>query len=156
MTLSFPATKSKMGTWEYFTCQIPMAHVANLIQREEDFYKKNEVAISEVLQRDVEVKRVKNDIVSYLANRKDRFFSAIVVGFIGGSPVFQPLQVESMKEDPALQYFVNHFEGIQVGVLSFGHNVEMYALDGQHRLSAIKSLIQDEDHDFSIPHSCKI
>ena len=155
MAQSYPATKSKMGSWEYFTCQIPMGEVASLIKREEDFYKKNAVSLNEVLQREVEVKRVKKDIVSYLSNRGDRFFSAIVVGTLGGSPVFQPLKVESMKDDPHLQYFVNHFKDIEVGVLSFDSHAEMYALDGQHRLSAIMELIDGEDHDFSIPDGFK-
>ena len=83
------------------------------------------------------------EIVTYLTGRDDRFFSSLVVAAVGGSPKFYPV---SIADDPQFEVFADE-ESIEqsFGVLRFSGAQDYYALDGQHRLKAIQTLLQPED-----------
>ena len=87
--------------------------------------------------------RVKKEIVTFLTGRPDRFFASLVVAAIGGSPKFYPV---SVADDPQFEILADE-ESIEqsFGVLRFSGSQNYYALDGQHRLKAIKTLLQPED-----------
>ena len=78
-----------------------------------------------------------------MTGRDDRFFASLVVAAVGGSPKFYPV---SVSDDPQFEIFADE-ESIEqsFGVLRFSGDQNYYALDGQHRLKAIKTLLQPED-----------
>ena len=104
----------------------------------------NDYTLDQAIQRTITESRVKREIVTYLRGRPDRFFASLVVAAVGGSPKFYPV---SIAEDPQFQVFADE-ESIEqsFGVLRFSGTQDYYALDGQHRLKAIKTLLHpDED-----------
>ena len=76
---------------------------------------------AEKVQRDIHLSRVQKQIVPYILTNDDRFFGGLVVEGRGSKPEFQPIE---------------GFSGYGTLTLS-GDNV-LFALDGQHRLAAIR------------------
>lgn len=75
--------------------------------------------LDKAIQRVLDESRVKKDIVEYLKRQPNRFFFSIVVA--------------TLHDDQKLND--------AFGVLKFDGTQKYYALDGQHRLSAIKTLL---------------
>ena len=137
----YPALKAHMGDWTYYIVKMQMQEVAAKVKFGSQVH--SDKTLDEAIQRTITESRVKRDIVNYLKRREDRFFASLVVAAIGGSPKFYPV---SIAEDPQFEILADE-ESIEqsFGVLKFSGAQDYYALDGQHRLKAIKTLLQPED-----------
>ena len=122
----YPAIKSRMGDWDYYIVRMTMREVAREVQLASDLWE--DKTLSDAIQRVLDESRVKQQIVNFLSRRSDRFFSSLVVAAIGGNPTWTPHQSR----------FRDTF-----GELSFETDPRYFALDGQHRLKAIKELMED-------------
>lgn len=133
----YPAMQASMGRWNYFVVKMSMRELADNVKFAADIY--DDRTLDEAIQRVLNESRVKKDIVTYLIRQKDRFFSSVVVAALGGEPKWYPVRMEDderfmlFRDDPRLNE--------TFGVLSFDGTQDYFALDGQHRLSAIKTLV---------------
>jgi len=106
-----------------------------------------EPTLSDHMQRPLRSTRVKKHIVGYLRSQNDRFFGSLVVAAVGGAPRWHPFEIPDDPASPVLAHG-SVFSGY-LGLLTFGDDPKYYALDGQHRLAAIRRIVQsDQDHDF--------
>lgn len=130
-----------MGDWTYYIVKMRMREVAAEVKFGSEVH--NDFTLDEAIQRTIKESRVKKEIVTYLTGRVDRFFASLVVAAVGGSPKFYPV---SVSDDPQFEIFADE-ESIEqsFGVLRFSGDQNYYALDGQHRLKAIKTILQPED-----------
>ena len=137
----YPALKAYMGDWTYYIVKMRMREVAAEVKFGSQVH--NDYTLDEAIQRTIKESRVKKEIVTYLKGRTDRFFASLVVAAVGGSPKFYPV---SVADDPQFAIFADE-ENIEqsFGVLRFSGDQNYYALDGQHRLKAIKTLLLPED-----------
>lgn len=137
----YPALKASMGDWTYYIVKMRMREVAAEVKFGSEVH--NDFTLDEAIQRTIKESRVKKEIVTYLTGRVDRFFASLVVAAVGGSPKFYPV---SVSDDPQFEIFADE-ESIEqsFGVLRFSGDQNYYALDGQHRLKAIKTLLQPDD-----------
>lgn len=137
----YPALKATMGDWTYYIVKMRMREVAAEVKFGSEVH--NDFTLDEAIQRTIKESRVKREIVTYLTGRADRFFASLVVAAVGGSPKFYPV---SVSDDPQFEILADE-ESIEqsFGVLRFSGDQNYYALDGQHRLKAIKTLLQPED-----------
>ena len=137
----YPALKASMGDWTYYIVKMRMSEVAAEVKFGSEVH--NDFTLDEAIQRTIKESRVKKEIVTYLTGRDDRFFASLVVAAVGGSPKFYPV---SVSDDPQFEIFADE-ESIEqsFGVLRFSGDQNYYALDGQHRLKAIKTLLQPDD-----------
>lgn len=126
-----------MGTWDYYIVKMKMEDLV----KEVDFaYQLHDSkTLDDAIQRTLNEGRVKNEIVNYLAKRTDRFFSSLVVAALGGNPTFTPVRITDDERFAVLKAG-NVDEAF--GVLTFSGGQKYYALDGQHRLKSIKTLIE--------------
>jgi DNA sulfur modification protein DndB len=92
-------------------------------------------SIDERIQRDVNLPRVLKTIVPYLARHPDRFFGSFIVLVPPGSVEFEPL--ESLLSQLPAAY---RSSSENIGFLTIGKG-ELIALDGQHRLVAMREVI---------------
>ena len=136
----YPALKSRMGSWDYYIVKMRMRDIVKEVGFASEVY--NNKTLDDAIQRTLSEGRVKNEIVSYLARREDRFFSSIVVAALGGSPKFYPVEI---TDDPHFAVFKDQGLDSSYGVLTFDGGQRYFALDGQHRLKAIKTLIDQEE-----------
>ena len=136
-SLKLPALRCHMGSWVYYVATIPLAEVAARVRRySEERYPKN---LDYVMQRALEP-RV-GDIAQYLARQPDRFFNAIVVGVVGGGPRWWRVTVPS---DNSFPQFDEEF-GDTLGVLELTGGERMFAIDGQHRVEAIRRAVAERE-----------
>jgi DNA sulfur modification protein DndB len=140
----YPAMKLHMGSWDYYTVKMDMSSLASEISFASDVC--DEKTLDEHIQRDVGIKRAKDQIVSFLAKNNDRFFSSIVVAALNGNPQFTPIEV---TDDPRF-FMVADTVKDTFGMLMFDDSIKTYALDGQHRLFAIRELLENR-HELNAP-----
>ena len=139
----YPAIKAQMGDWNYYIVRMKMREIATEVQLAHDIYE--DQTLSDAIQRTLGESRVKKDIVGFLSRRKDRFFSSIVVAAMEGDPSWHPVEMDPQVVPSIFSHSTSLREGF--GVLSFGDEPKYYALDGQHRVAAIRLLVNREVDD---------
>lgn len=139
----YPAIRAQMGDWTYYIVRMKMREIAHEVQFAHDIYQ--DQTLSDAVQRTLNERRVKKEIVGYLARRPDRFFSSIVVAAMEGEPTWTPVEMDDAVVPRVFRQSKPLSESF--GVLSFGEEPKYYALDGQHRVNAIKLLVNGEAED---------
>jgi len=136
----YPALVATMGSWRYYIVKMKMREVATEVRFANEVYEDR--TLDEAIQRDLKEGRVRKEIVSFLSRRPDRFFASLVVAAIGGNPQFFAVQI---SDEPQFAIFSGQGLDKAFGVLTFSGDQKYYALDGQHRLAAIKTLLDRTD-----------
>ena len=136
----YPALKAHMGSWDYYVVKMAMKDVVKEVGFASEIYDNK--TLDDAIQRSLNEHRVKHEIVEYLAHRTDRFFSSLVVAALGGSPKFWPVD---LAEDPKFEMLKSTGFENAFGVLTFDGGQRYFALDGQHRLKSIKTLIEQQE-----------
>jgi DNA sulfur modification protein DndB len=129
----YPALKLNMGDKTYYSVSMTIEDVAMRIRFAEEVHEAK--TLNEFIQRDILPAGAKS-IAEYL-QKPHRFFNSLVVATTGGNPKFEEV---SMEQQPKLELLKEQMQG-DFGVLSFDGDQKYYALDGQHRLQALKGLI---------------
>lgn len=138
----YPALRAHMGNWEYYIVKMAMKDIVKEVGFASEIYDNK--TLDDAIQRALNEGRVKREIVRYLGLRPDRFFSSIVVAALGGNPTFYPVDI---TEDPRFELFQGGQLDQAFGVLTFDGGQRYFALDGQHRLKSIKTLIEQSESD---------
>ena len=140
----YPAIKARMGRWDYYLVKMSMREIGQNIRYAEEIRGVSQ--LSQAIQRNLNKARATGDIARYLSRHEDRFFGAIVVAALGGEPQWHPV---SLEDDPQFSLLGNRLTD-SFGVLTFDGTENYYALDGQHRLAAIRHLL-DNETDYAPP-----
>ena len=142
MATMYPAIEAGIGRWTYYIVKMKISDLAREVNLSSDVHQ--ERTLDEAIQRKIQDSRAREDLVAYLHDREDRFLNSIVVAALGGSPTFTALQLADSPENTI-------FKAMQLdqsfGVLTFAGGEKYYALDGQHRLAAIRAILQPTDHN---------
>jgi DNA sulfur modification protein DndB len=137
----YPAIRSHMGSWEYYVVKMSARELSENVKFGSEVYEDR--TLDEAIQRALNETRIKKDIITYLKRQPDRFFSSIVVAALGGEPKFYPVEI---TDDPQFAVFRDDERLNETfGVLKFDGTQNYYALDGQHRLAAIKTLLDKQN-----------
>ena len=128
-----PAFFATVGDWRYYICVMTYAQVANQVNFQYELDTNRDLA--RIMQRGITDRT--EDIRQYLLKNDHRFLGALVVAVWGGDPRFQEMELT----DPSA-LAPNLDEGI--GVLIFDGTQQYFALDGQHRLRAIKDAVRQK------------
>jgi DNA sulfur modification protein DndB len=128
-----PAFKAHVGEWEYYLCLMSYAQVAREINFAYEIGVNKD--LGSMIQRGIGVRT--QQITDYLLTNNRRFLGALVVAAWGGHPEYLPLQMADNDEQGVLAGVDREF-----GVLTFDGTHQFFALDGQHRLRAIKDAIK--------------
>lgn len=137
----YPALRSKMGEWNYYVVKMNARELSQNVYFASEIYEDR--TLDEAIQRILDESRVKKEIVEYLKRQPNRFFSSIVVAALEGNPVFYPVEI---TDDPQfVTYRNNQRLNEAFGVLQFDGTQKYYALDGQHRLKAVKTILNRND-----------
>ena len=145
---TYPAIKGKMGKIEYYSFTLPAHELANLARPAYEYVGEeiwDDQKLSERVQRKPSYSRAKKDIATYLLNNEDRFFSSVCVFIHGGEIKFENLQTANIK--PLAAYEI---PSKSMGFLTIT-NGQFIALDGQHRIIALKHVINAGEGDKKYP-----
>ena len=88
----YPAMQARMGDWKYYIVRMKMREAAQDISFASDIHTDH--ALSDAIQRELSERRVKADLVNFLAGRPDRFFSSLVVAAMDGEPAWHPVELD--------------------------------------------------------------
>ncbi|MFC7865534.1 DNA sulfur modification protein DndB [Streptomyces murinus] len=129
-----PAFKAQVGNWTYYSCLMSYAQVAREINFAHELGGNQDLGT--MIQRGVGTRTAQ--ITDYLLTNENRFLGAIIIAVWGGDPNYLELTMDADAENQAV------LDGLDrnFGVLTFDGTQQFFALDGQHRLKAIKDAIK--------------
>jgi DNA sulfur modification protein DndB len=137
-----PAFEAHVGDWKYYICKMKYAEVDRSVRFAHELGGNRD--LSTLIQRGLSDRT--EDIMRYLLESEHRFLGSLIVAAWGGMPQYTPLQMEAA--DGLLMGLDQGF-----GVLTFDGTHSFFALDGQHRLRAIKDAVS-RDPDLGSEDIC--
>jgi DNA sulfur modification protein DndB len=126
-----PAFRAKVGDWTYYICIMKYAEVARQVEFAHELGGNKD--LNTLIQRGIGART--EGIKDYLLKSDHRFLGSLIVATWGGDPNYLELQMDD--PDGVLKGVDNGF-----GVLTLDGSHQFFALDGQHRLKAIKDAIK--------------
>ena len=140
--LQLPALRGKFGDWIYYSCVMRMPELANRVDYAEALHPNKQ--LSQLIQRSLKDKRA-GEIADYLRREKERFFNSLVIAVYGGEPQWSPVKIDASKSDYSESLDDQTTEN-SLGILTLSGKEELFAIDGQHRLSGMKALFPTKGH----------
>ena len=135
-----PCIRGTIGSTEYYVATMKASEVVNSIRIPKEMPEWGNESVEERYQREINYKRVKEQIAPYLAIDPDRFFNALIIDILDGDTVtFDSLS--SVAKLPSLFAQLSD----QFGILTLSGSERLVPLDGQHRLAAIKFALYGKD-----------
>jgi len=127
-----------MGSTTYYQTTFRARELAASVRPARETERWASMSIDERIQREPNLNRIRREIAPYLASHPDRFFGSVVVLVPQGSVIFEP--IENFGHLPAA------YRGAveNVGFLTIDQG-EHIALDGQHRLIALREVISSKE-----------
>lgn len=128
-----PAFRAHVGDWDYFMCLMKYAEVDRALKFAWELGGNKDLGT--MIQRGITERT--DEIREYLLNNEHHFLGSLIVAAVGGAPTYTPVE---MVDAQGLLADVDR----EFGVLTFDGSQMFFALDGQHRLRAIKdAILQD-------------
>jgi DNA sulfur modification protein DndB len=142
MSTTIPAISGKMGDNDFFISTMKVADLAKTVIAAKDMIGWESKSIEDRLQRELNMRRVATEMVPYLLQARDRFFNSLVV------LVYEPklFEFEGLAEIAKISIAAYKQNSEKMGFLSI-EGGQLVALDGQHRLAALKMALLREDHE---------
>jgi len=134
MAITFQVVRGQQRTHEFFQTIMDYGDIADRVKMPEDVLGDHLFDNDLTMQRQVNLARVKKELVPYLEN-DDAFFSALTLVMIPRT--FDPLEEEE-------GYDFKSFDGKNsaIGELTVTSAVYLFPADGQHRAAAIKEVLK--------------
>ena len=141
MTSCYPALRGKLGRTEYFLTTMPIGDLVNRVKFPVEMPEWREYTIEERYQRNLNMKRIKEEMAPYFAQDDNRFTGSLVLAVQND----EKMEFEHLSK---LTGDLNALPGLYKGaaselgfVLMSGQEV-LVPLDGQHRAKAFKFAIE--------------
>jgi DNA sulfur modification protein DndB len=134
---TFPALRCVMGDWVYYITYLTFADVSYWIKKTDQIHKSEN--LRDMIQRQLSSRAT--PIADYLVNQKERFFNSIVVGVYGGAPQWYPVEV---GDSPTVEVELDEESSQSIGLLMLDGAEDLFAIDGQHRVEAIKQALKND------------
>jgi DNA sulfur modification protein DndB len=138
MATYVPAMRARMGDTEFYLAAMTMGEAARLIQYVEEVDDWTAETPPELkLQRKLNIQRVEREMVPYLVQSSDHFYSPLTVEV-------RPAPFEGERPELVFEERYSVPGGLAVGMLTLDGTELLYALDGQHRLKSIELAIRQK------------
>ncbi len=132
---TFPALRCAMGDWIYYVTYMKFSDVAHWIRETDEIHASEQ--LRDMIQRAITDRT--EGIVEYLTTQEERFFNAIVVGLYEGSPEWYSIEIGESRIHGAPD--IDEDARDSIGFLMLSGDEKIFAIDGQHRVIAIKEAI---------------
>jgi DNA sulfur modification protein DndB len=131
-----PCIKGQMGSTTYYETTMPARELVVAARPATELDGWATQSVEERLQRELNEKRVRDEIVPYLARSADRFFGSVIVLIYNGEVTFEPLEQVGGKVPAAYKSVA-----LRLGFLTI-EGGQLIVLDGQHRHRGLQDVIQ--------------
>lgn len=143
-----PAMKGRMGDVDYYILSLKAGKLIQIVKTPKEIPGWEDLSLEERYQRDINIKRVKEQLAPYWAHNDARFFGSVIVAATG----FDPSKLDGMFEpigDIATKNLPNLYKETarNIGFLTLPDEMIFVPLDGQHRVKAIEFAITGKDGD---------
>ena len=129
-----------MGSWVYYSCLMQITDISSRVSFADEIHEHQ--GLSDMIQRALNQTR-RRQIANYLKTEPQRFFNSLVVAVYGGDPNWHALtNVRNTREDDLLKG-ISPETVESVGFLTLRGDEKLFALDGQHRLAGIKTVVDE-------------
>lgn len=139
MALVIPGVKGHLGNTDFYQATMKVRDLVQGVRSASELDEWTTMSIEERIQRDPDLKRVKEQIAPYIAESEDRFFGAMVVLVYKGEIYFESLRDWVSNKAPRVYQSVSD----NIGVLTINGG-SLIMLDGQHRLLALEKVIKGD------------
>lgn len=135
----YPALQGKFGSTEYFLTSMPVEDLVKLVQFPSDMPEWAAKSMEERYQRQLQQKRIENDLVPYFAYDPNRFSGSLVIAVMTDQVIFEPLS--TIVPESANFPIWYQSRSNRMGFVTLGSE-PLVPLDGQHRAMAFKKIIE--------------
>lgn len=145
-----PAMKAYMGNTEYYIISLKAGKLIQIVKTPKEIDGWDNLSLEEQYQRDINIKRVREQLAPYWANRDTRFFGSIIVAGIVPPTGFDPSRLANEFE-PIGEIATKNLPKLytetakNIGFLTLPDEMILVPLDGQHRVKAIEYAIIGKD-----------
>lgn len=131
------AQKAKLGSTEYYIVKMTVEDLVNTVGLAIELPEWKDMTPDEKMQRNPDLNRVVNEICPYFIEDVDRFFGSLIVDIYSGyeNIIFEPITKFVDKNALAAAHNIALQDA---GFLTLPGKERLIALDGQHRLLAMK------------------
>ncbi|HEX8701314.1 MAG TPA: DNA sulfur modification protein DndB [Myxococcaceae bacterium] len=136
MSIVVPCIRGVLGNTEFYETTLKASRLVDAARPAKELDEWATMGIEERMQREPNLKRIRDDIAPYLAKSSDRFFGALIVLVYEGNLEFEPLNKVGIQVPAAYKK-----EAEKVGFVSFD-DATLVVLDGQHRLLALEEVVK--------------
>jgi DNA sulfur modification protein DndB len=139
MALVIPGVKGRMGNTDFYQATMKARDLVQGVRAANELDEWTTMSIEDRLQREPDIKRIKEQIAPYLAEAKDRFFGAMIVLVYKGEIYFD--SIKDWVAEQAPRAYKSVADGIGIITIEGG---SLIMLDGQHRLLALEKVVKGE------------
>ena len=133
-----PALRGVMGNWVYYSCLMQLSELSARVRFADEVHTHE--GLSGMIQRSIDESR-SQEISDYIRLQPQRLFSSLVVAVYGGEPNWHALNNVRNRESDELFEQLRPETVESVGFLTLRGDERLFAIDGQHRLAGIKSIV---------------
>lgn len=131
--------RAYLGSIEYYVAKMTAGQLVDSVGFATEMPEWENMSADEKIQRTLDVNRVISDIVPYFIEDPDKFFGSLIVDIYQG---FDELEFESVGSVISNLPAAYKQPLRDIGFLTFPGNERLIALDGQHRLLALRIAIK--------------
>lgn len=137
-----PAIRSHVGDWHFYTTTLSFKQIASLIKDPDEIHERKK--LSNWIQREINADHAL-EISNYIQENQQRFLGSLIIGVYDGSPDWASINIDAPIDDFNItEEQFNEIEG-KLGFLHLTGNEKLFAIDGQHRVSGIKHVLQSDN-----------
>ena len=144
MASTIPAMRGKLGSTEYFIVTMKGKDVADKMRAAVEVEGWDDLSLEQKYQREINLKRVREDIAPYLAQDEDRFFGALIVA-VQNSANMEYEPVKEVARGGKVFSGAHNLAADNLGFLNLTGEEILIPIDGQHRAKALDFAIRGRD-----------
>ena len=131
--------RAKMGNTPYYLAKMPAGQLIDSVGIAKELPEWPDMSADEKMQREFDIRRVVEEMVPYVVDDPDRFFGSLIIDIYSG---YEDIVYESAAEAIPTLPAAYRVPMKDMGFLTLPGRERLIALDGQHRLLALKIAIK--------------
>lgn len=131
--------QAKMGRTTYYICKMAAGELIDKVGIAKELPEWPDMTAEEKMQRECDIKRIVEEIVPYVTDDPDRFFSSLIADIYSG---FDEIRFEPLSKVVGNIPDAYAIPMADMGFITLPGKERLIALDGQHRLLSLKIAIR--------------
>ncbi|MEE1257247.1 MAG: DNA sulfur modification protein DndB [Lachnospiraceae bacterium] len=131
--------KAKMGSTPYYIAKMSVGELIDTVGIAKELPEWPDMNADEKIQREFDIKRIVEEIVPYVIEDPDRFFGSLTIDIFSG---YENIVYESVADAMPNMPAAYRVPMKDMGFLTLPGKERLIALDGQHRLLALRIAVK--------------